>query len=89
MTWMNREGGWLSRPHNMLLRFVVGTMAVTGISLAVSRAAPAQTSDSNSLPNAPSQTKAQTAARKKPVASAKMLERGSIFFPDLAHSANR
>lgn len=86
MTWMNRNSGWLSRPHNMLLRFVVGTMAVTGVSLTISRAAVAQTSDSNSLPNAPSQTKAQMAPKKKPVAGAKMLEKGSIFFPDIAHS---
>jgi hypothetical protein len=70
----------------MLLRFVVGTMVVTGVSVAVSRAAPAQISDSNSLPNAPSQSKTQMAATKKRVSGTQLLEHRSIFFPDIAHA---
>ena len=86
MTWMSRKGGRLSRPHKMLVRSVIGVMVVTGGSLAVARVAAAQTSDLNSLPNAPSETKAQTAAKQKRVAGAQMLEQGSIFFPDIAHN---
>lgn len=89
MSMTNRRGVRVSELHNTVIRFVVVAVVLILAVLGEPIPAMAQSSGASSpLPslNAQAQTSAASTGKKKSAANAKVLEKPSLFFPDLAHS---
>ena len=89
MTMTNRHSGRISTMHNTVIRFAIGAIVVIVASLAGRAPAMAQTSDTNSPPpssNTQSQTLAPTAGNTEQPGEAKVVNKPSFFFPDLAYN---
>ena len=78
--------GRFLRMYRPVIRLAIGAMIVALAGNTLARAQASQSNSSLSPANGQSQTPPPRATNKRQPPSAKMLEKGSIFFPDIAHS---